>query len=81
MYVIAEPIWMHSFEYQIVPSSAKLTIEDLETYQITHQFYEEAQYRHDFEAYCQWYYATAEQHQKEAESMKNDLNIFGWFCR
>ena len=53
----------------------------IELQQIAYEFRQEVQYRNDFEAYCQWYYATATQHQEELASMKNDIPFFSWFCR
>lgn len=51
------------------------------TYQITHQFYREAQARQEFQSYCQWYRQTAKLHQEELAKMQGDINLFGWFCR
>ena len=56
-------------------------LEALETYQVTQEFYQEVQYREKFDAYCQWYYETAESHHQELQKMRGDLNLFGWFCR
>ncbi|MGQ4647566.1 hypothetical protein [Lyngbya aestuarii] len=50
------------------------------TYQLTQNFYQETQYRKAHESYCEWYRVTAERHQRELRSMRNDLNLFGWFC-
>ena len=72
---------MHSLFNQPIPSDSNSGLEILEAHQVTYTFYEEVRYRQDFEAYCQWYYDTAERHRQEFESMKNDLNILGWFCR
>lgn len=54
-------------------------IEALETQILTREFYQEVQHREDFKAYCQWYYETAQQHQREFAKMQNDLNILRWF--
>ena len=56
-------------------------IEILEAHQVAREFYREVEYREDFANYCQWYYETAERHQKELQKMRGDLNIFGWFLR
>ena len=72
---------MQSFFHQPTSPDSSSELEILETYQVTYTFYEEVRYRQDFEDYCQWYYNVAEKHQQEFESMKNDLNILGWFCR
>jgi hypothetical protein len=55
--------------------------EAIQLQQIAYEFRQEVQYRDDFEAYCQWYYATAAQHQEELAAMKNDIPLFSWFCR
>ncbi|MEM1172016.1 MAG: hypothetical protein AAGJ08_23785 [Cyanobacteria bacterium P01_H01_bin.35] len=49
--------------------------------QTTQEFYQEVKYREDFNNYCQWYYAVAEQHQKELQKMRSDINIFGFFLK
>jgi hypothetical protein len=72
---------MHDFSFQVVPLNPDQGLDVLETYQVTHHFYAEVKYRQDFEAYCQWYDAVAEQHRQELEAMKSDINILGWFCR
>ena len=46
----------------------------------THQFYREVQQRHDFEVYCQRYYQIAKEHQQEAERLRQNVNVLGWFC-
>ncbi|EAW38241.1 hypothetical protein [Lyngbya sp. PCC 8106] len=56
-------------------------IEILQAYQVTHEFYQEVQYREDFEQYCQWYAETAERHQQELQKMRGDINLFSWFLR
>jgi len=56
-------------------------LETLQTYQVTREFYQEVKYRSEFEAYCQWYYQTAELHRQELEKMRGDLNLFSWFRR
>lgn len=72
---------MNDFVFQPVPFAQNQGFEAFETYQVTHHFYREVHYRQAFEAYCQWYDAVAEQHRQEAEAMKHDINILGWFCR
>ncbi|MGB3492514.1 MAG: hypothetical protein WBA57_07290 [Elainellaceae cyanobacterium] len=59
------------------PSSSEL--EHLDAAQLTYDFYREVRDRQEFEAYCQWYYDAAAEHRREVESMRNDINIFGWF--
>ena len=53
----------------------------LQQNQIVRDFYSEVKYRQELEQHCQWYYATAKQHQQELQKMQGDFNIFGWFCR
>jgi hypothetical protein len=69
---------MHHFLLEPHHYAPKGWSDTLEAHQLTYEFYTEVSYREDFEAYCQWYYDTAERHRAEAESMKHDLNIFGW---
>ena len=67
-------------EFQrIVPAPQPEMMEILEACHVTREFYQELQYREEFERYCDWYYLTAKQHQQELEEMREDLNIFGWF--
>ncbi|HBY78824.1 MAG TPA: hypothetical protein DEG47_17885 [Cyanobacteria bacterium UBA11148] len=65
---------------QIVPAPPP-PADIFSTYQLTHQFYREAEARQEFQAYCEWYRQTAKRHQKEFKKMQGDINIFGWFCR
>ena len=51
------------------------------TQQLASEFRLEVEDRQKFEQHCQWYRDTAKKHQLELESMKQDLNIFGWFLR
>ncbi|MDV3353420.1 hypothetical protein D0962_12990 [Leptolyngbyaceae cyanobacterium CCMR0082] len=55
--------------------------ESIQLQQIAYEFRQEVRYRDDFEAYCQWYYDTAEKHRTELAAMKNDIPFFSWFCR
>ena len=64
----------------LVPAPPKAA-EIFEVYQATHEFYREAQYREALEEYYEWYEQTAAAHQREAEKMRRDVNIFGWFSR
>lgn len=68
-----EPLFSQPF-YQ--PNASDLEI--LEAAQLTQNFYTEVRYRQEFDAYCEWYYDIAEQHRRELESMRNDINILGW---
>lgn len=51
------------------------------TYQLTYEFYREAQYRQEHERYCEWYRQTADRHRQEWQKMQGDINLFGWFSR
>ncbi|MBW4619166.1 MAG: hypothetical protein KME17_07380 [Cyanosarcina radialis HA8281-LM2] len=51
------------------------------SYRMAHEFRREAEYRQAMADYCQWYQSTAELHQQEAEKLKGDINIMGWFNR
>lgn len=64
----------------IVPEPTQ-EAEIFQRHQIVREFYEEVKYRQEFDAYCQWYYATAKQHQQELQKMQGDFNILGWFRR
>ncbi len=55
--------------------------ETIQLQQIAYEFRQEVRHREDFEAYCQWYYATAEQHRAELVAMENDIPLFSWFWR
>ncbi|MBC6481806.1 MAG: hypothetical protein GDA56_32645 [Hormoscilla sp. GM7CHS1pb] len=64
---------------RIVPAPQPEMMEILEAHQVTREFYQELQYREEFERYCDWYYLTAQQNQQELQQMRSELNIFGWF--
>ncbi|MCC3440817.1 MAG: hypothetical protein JGK01_03160 [Microcoleus sp. PH2017_03_ELD_O_A] len=64
----------------IVPEPTP-TAETFQRHQVVREFYDEVKYRQEFELYCQWYYATAKQHQQELQKMQGDFNIFAWFRR
>ena len=65
---------------QIVPAPPPAA-DIFATYQLANEFYREAQYRQEYQRYCEWYQLTAEYHRQELQKMRGDLNIFGWFCR
>ncbi|MBX2864372.1 MAG: hypothetical protein KTR27_12550 [Leptolyngbyaceae cyanobacterium MAG.088] len=62
------------------PSSDNIG-ETIELQQIAYEFRQEVKHRNDFEAYCQWYYAAAANHQAEYAAMQNDIPFFSWFCK
>ncbi len=65
----------------IFPEANSTVTEIFQVDQTTQEFYQEVKYREDFNNYCQWYYAIAEQHQKELQKMRGDINIFGFFLK
>ncbi|MEB3828583.1 hypothetical protein [Phormidium sp. CCY1219] len=65
---------------QITPTPQNFA-ESLQAAQVTREFYEELEYREEFENYCQWYRDSAECHRRELEKMRGDINILGWFSR
>lgn len=68
-------------ELQSIVPEPTPAAESLQRNQIVRDFYAEVRYRQEFEQHCQWYYATAKQHQQELQKMQGDFNIFGWFCQ
>jgi hypothetical protein len=65
----------------IIPRTPTTNSEIFAIHVVTKQFYQEVQYRQEFQNYCEWYYSVGEKHRQEAEKMRNDLNIMGWFTR
>lgn len=57
------------------------TAEFFAPHQLAWEFRREVQVRDDFNAYCDWYYETAQRHQAELETLRKDINILGWFLR
>jgi hypothetical protein len=51
------------------------------TYKLSNEFYREALHRQEHERYCKWYRLTAQSHRQELQKMRDDINLFGWFCR
>lgn len=66
---------------RIVPMPPEPDHQVLEVHQLTRTFYEEVHHRQEFERYCEWYHATARQHQQELQKMQSDFNLLGWFYR
>jgi hypothetical protein len=56
-------------------------IEHLELQHIAQEFRLEVEYREQFDAYCEWYYRTAQQNRRDYEQMKAELNFRDWFSR
>lgn len=67
-------------QHSLEPSSDNIS-ETIELYQVAYEFRQEVRHREDFEAYCQWYYDTADQHRAELAAMEKDIPLFSWFCR
>jgi hypothetical protein len=63
------------------PATAQDVIEHLELQHIAQEFRLEIEYRHQFEAYCDWYYCTAQQNRRDYEQMQAELNIREWFSQ
>jgi len=56
-------------------------IEHLELQHVAQEFRLEVDYRQRFEAYCQWYYRTAEQNRLDYARMQGELDFRDWFSR
>lgn len=65
----------------IIPGTQPEVEETFASHQTTHQFYREVQTRAEFQQYCEWYRATAENNRRELEKMRGELNILQWFRR
>ncbi|NEP04712.1 MAG: hypothetical protein F6K25_23770 [Okeania sp. SIO2G4] len=65
----------------IFPETNSPATEIFQISQTTQEFYQEVKYRENFQNYCQWYYKIAEQHQKELQKMRSDINILGFFLQ
>lgn len=61
--------------------SLRIEPEIFEVYRATHQFYHEVQSRETHDRYCEWYAAVSDQHRRELEKMRGDVNVFSWFRR
>lgn len=66
------------FPQQVVPLSQGEADALLMSHQLSFEFYEEVRFRAEFEEYCQWYQQMAEQHRRELEAMRGDINLRGW---
>ncbi|PMB23219.1 hypothetical protein [Fischerella thermalis] len=65
----------------IIPCPQPQIEEGFAVYQTTHQFYHEVKTRADYQEYCEWYYAIAEQHRQDLKKMRGELNIMQFFVR
>jgi hypothetical protein len=78
---VAYLLFKMSKDFQYILPQPEPIADILSVYEATYEFRREVQYREELEEYCQWYYAAARQHQEELQRMRNDINVFGWFCR
>lgn len=65
----------------LLPHGGDPVQEELAAHQLAYDFYDEVQYRHDFEQYCAWYDAVAAANRQELHKMQTDFNFLGWFYR
>lgn len=65
----------------ILPAPPPPVADRFATQQLAYEFRQEVQSRQVFQEYCAWYAETAQRHQRELQSMRGDLKIFGWFLR
>jgi hypothetical protein len=54
-------------ELQNIAPEPTPAAEIFQRHQIVREFYDEIKYRQELELHCQWYYATAKQHQQELQ--------------
>lgn len=55
--------------------------ENFATHQLAHEFRHEVHSRRRWQEYCQWYRLCAQQHQRELQAMRGEMNFFRWFLR
>ncbi len=72
---------MDAYELQPLLPIPQPIVEVLQAHQLAHEFHQEVAQREAFDAYCDWYYAIAAQHQQELTKMRGDFNLLGWFYR
>jgi hypothetical protein len=72
---------MSDFSQYIVPVPQPDVTEVFEVYQVTYEFYREAEQRQALEEYCEWYYQVAQEHQQDFAKMQNEMNVMRWFYR
>lgn len=54
-------------------------IEHLELHHFAQEFRLEVEHRQRFDAFCEWYYRTAQQNQQAFQRMKAEPNLREWF--
>ncbi len=55
--------------------------EYLALHQTAQDFRLEVEHRAQVEAYCQWYYQTAQDNRETLTRMQNELNVLAWLSR
>ena len=53
-------------------------VEIFQLHQMAQEFRCEVEERERFDAYCEWYYATAARHQQELAQMRKEFDLRGW---
>jgi hypothetical protein len=76
--VAAKPM-SDPFPQHIIPLPQAEAEEILVAHQITFEFYQEVRFRQALDDHCEWYQQVAQQHRRELEAMRNDINLLGWF--
>jgi len=72
----------HSLHWIVpLPDAHTEVAEVLQLHQTAHEFYQEVQYREEWDHYVAEYHALAEQNQAELDAMRQDINLMGWFNR
>lgn len=78
---LGDAIAVPQFFFQPITPLSPAEAEILEIYRDTYKFYREVERRQALDEYCQWYYATADQHRQDLITMRQEVNLMGWFCR
>lgn len=63
------------------PEIYQPAVEAFQAYRMTHEFYQEVQYREACQNHYQWYRETAQANLQELEKMRGDINLLGWFLK
>lgn len=73
---------MSEHYHEIIPIPPQpQAAEAIQAHQITREFYQEIEYRQEFEAYCQWYDQIAAQNRRDLQQMRKEFNFFRLFSR
>lgn len=62
-------------------ASLQPIVRTVESHKLTYEFTWEIRRRQQHRQYCQWYARVAEQHRRELEQMRGDIDILGWVRR